>query len=122
VSKHTATPWKAQKPRGPQHAIDRKWEIVAPDPDGHGEMVVVGEHTGIECLTKENAEFIVRACNAHDNLLAACKAVLEHGTIWWQMSQSNNLPKWAMDLRDALMQARAAIAKAESLDTASPKS
>jgi len=55
---HTEGPWIAKEPRGQQHAIDRKWEIVAPIPKGGGEMVIVGEHTGIDCLTEANARLM----------------------------------------------------------------
>ena len=64
---HTPGPWKVQTPRGPQHAIDRKFEIVAPL-DG-GELVIVGEHTGIDCLKEANARLIAAA----PDLLAACE-------------------------------------------------
>jgi len=71
-TKHTPGPWKVQKPRGRQHAIDRQWEIVFPCKGG-GEQVVVGEHTGIDCLTEANAERIVQCCDSHDALLAALR-------------------------------------------------
>ena len=109
MSKHTPIPWIVQKPRGPQHAIDRKCEIVAPDPEGHGEMVIVGEHTGIECLTWDNAEFIVKAANCHDDLLDAldhCEKILNA----WFAFPGDDPGRRAMA---AVNKARAAIAKAE---------
>lgn len=48
---------------------------------------------------RANAEFIVRACNAHDDLLAACKKVVEH---------------FGDPACGALFGLRAAIAKAEA--------
>ena len=68
--KPTPGPWRAQKTRGKQHTIDRKWEIVAPI-NGGGEQVVVGEHSGIDCLTAPNARLIAAA----PDLLAACDMI-----------------------------------------------
>ena len=85
--------------------------------DSHG-LCVVSEKGVVADLEKSrtsaesseesraNAEFIVRACNSHDALLAACKALMtrfEHtGEAW-------------MD-DPAMVQARAVIAKAEGAD------
>jgi hypothetical protein len=71
--KHTPTPWKVQPTRGKQSAIDRKWEIVAPVEGG--ETVVVGEHTGVDCLKKAVAEHICRCVNMHDELVAALEEI-----------------------------------------------
>jgi hypothetical protein len=68
---HTPGPWRHQTPRGPQHAIDKKWEIVAPIESG--ELVIVGEHTGIDCLKESNARLIAAA----PELLEAAVALLE---------------------------------------------
>ena len=59
----------------------------------------------------ENAEFIVRACNSHDDLLAACNAVLE--TL--ENCKENDNPTEALALfsRDMRVTLRLAIAKAE---------
>ena len=64
---YTPGPWRVQKPRGHQHAIDRKWEIVAPL--DQGELVIIGEHTGIDCLRKDNARLIAAA----PDLLELCR-------------------------------------------------
>jgi len=71
MNKFTPGPWRAQKPRGHQHAIDRKWEIVAPQDSG--ELVIVGEHTGIDCLNQANALLIAAA----PDLFAALQDVVE---------------------------------------------
>jgi hypothetical protein len=64
-----------QKPLGPQHALYREWEIV--EQLDRGQQVVVGEHTGIDCLTKENADELVKRWNAHPELLAALEAICD---------------------------------------------
>lgn len=81
---HTPGPWKCQKAPRQQHAIDRKWEIVAPMTDG-GEQIIVGEHTGIDCLTEANARLIATA----PELLAALKAVIQyHAEGAWHMEET----------------------------------
>lgn len=102
---HTPGPWVAQPPRGHQHAIDRKREIVSPILGG-GELVVVGEHTGIDCLKEADAAFIVRACNSHYELLAALESAAESIE---QLVKVGRIPANNAGLRDA----RAAIAKAK---------
>jgi len=76
-TKHTPGPWTAQPPRGHQHAIDRKWEIVAKIPDG-GEFIVVGEHTGIDCLKESDARLIALA----PEMLEALQYISEGGESW----------------------------------------
>ena len=49
-----------------------------------------------------NADFIVKACNCHDELLGACKDIV----LWFKYSE-NSIP-------DALVKAEIAIANAES--------
>lgn len=57
--------------------------------------------------TDEDAAFIVRACNAHDDLLAACKALVDYrdraGALGFQLEKAD----------DYINQLRAAIAAAE---------
>lgn len=58
----TPSPWRVQATRG-----------------GGGESVVVGEHTGIDCLKRADADLIVRAVNSHPRFLALlthCVAML----------------------------------------------
>lgn len=71
-TKHTPTPWKVKgglhiekPPSGPQH--DR-------DPEQPVALVYTKELTSDALKTaKANADFIVSACNSHDDLLAMCK-------------------------------------------------
>jgi hypothetical protein len=63
---------------------------------------------------QESAAFIVRACNAHDDLLAACKkleAFDERIGKW--LARGNLEPMWYDDLLVAMDELRAAIAAAE---------
>ena len=73
-TKQTPTPWKLSifglyaddMPERIQFVVRREeWTRVA--------LVAAPDYLE----SKANAEFIVRACNSHDDLLAACKAMLE---------------------------------------------
>jgi len=60
-------------------------------------------------MPPENARFIVRACNAHDDLRAACRELVR----WDDGEDTEGLPDVFNRLEDIVCQARAAIAKAE---------
>ena len=68
---HTKTPWRIGKP-------SQMGSIVAdePVPEIRGSDAVshYGGHLIAESIAPRNAEFIVRACNAHDHLVALLKA------------------------------------------------
>lgn len=69
MSAHTPTPWReGNEPTG---------SIVADEPvpglDGSDDTDFYGGHLVAESVTPSNREFIVRACNAHDDLLAAAQ-------------------------------------------------
>lgn len=51
---------------------------------------------------RENQELIIRAVNAHDDMLAALKAIVQDNSYWWQEVGA-----------DVANQARAALEKAE---------
>ena len=76
--KHTPIPWFVCGGMGPKHI-----GIAAGRP-GFGTLIVDSfSETAKEKETERwwleqraNAEFIVQACNAHDNLLATCELVL----------------------------------------------
>lgn len=70
--KHTPGPWK--HPRTPQD-----YGIVGPEDERIATTYHQPVHAGRILTVAEqdaNAEFIVRACNAHDDLLAACEAAV----------------------------------------------
>ena len=95
-TEHTPTPWIYQKPRGPQHAISRDWEIVS-QIDGGCEMVVVGEHTGCDSLKKRDAEFIVTACNSYDALADALRNILNG----LRLGKDDDSPYWDATITNA---------------------
>lgn len=69
---HTPTPWTLEQ--GNEHCK----LFSANGPTG---WQFIGEiHTGHACNTdyRKNAEFIVRACNAHEELVKALQGVLHH--------------------------------------------
>lgn len=50
-----------------------------PENSGHKDKEYYGGNLIAESIwRKEDAEFIVRACNSHDALLKACKKALDH--------------------------------------------
>ena len=73
MSEHTSVPWTAH-----QMSV-RTWEIRGPDG-----LNVCRTYAGTlgtpyakpDTTIAANAEFIVRACNSHDELLEACKEAL----------------------------------------------
>lgn len=79
MAEHTKTPWKIGAPH-PNNAcayiVDADGREVATlyggsDPGGQNEM----GHWVRQPIRDANAAFIVRACNAHDELVAALKRV-----------------------------------------------
>lgn len=84
MSKHTPLPWKA----GELETSDGEIYIWTDAEDKFIASVKDEDDDGQDTLA--NAEFIVRACNCHEELLAACKAVAaaldriqQDGTIVW---------------------------------------
>jgi hypothetical protein len=63
---HTPTPWAHGS--GYEQS-ERGTYIYSKDP--HSGLIVAAEQDGTDCVLRpEDAEFIVRACNAHDALVA----------------------------------------------------
>lgn len=78
MDKHTPTPWwwGRDKKHGGAHNLN---SATRPDVDiaiggTSGFWLLEGIAGNVRARTKADAEFIVRACNSHDGLLAACKA------------------------------------------------
>lgn len=95
--KVTARPWGVIPPGGPQGAFPAIW-----NPDTG--RIVADRIFGDTDIA--NAEFIVRACNAHDALLAACEEAL--GVLHWYRRYGNQ-----GGIEYAIADATAAIAKAK---------
>jgi predicted ATPase len=104
----TPGPWKV-----------RGREIVHPKNDRGGTVVIGPDYKNADELNlniaietyrppkDEDMAFIVRACNAHDGLLAACKGLLD-------FIQTFNIGgEWCQDNYPAIKAARAVIAQAE---------
>ena len=68
---HTKTPWRVGSP-------NRMGSVVADEPvpeiGGSDAVAYYGGHLIAESIAPRNAEFIVRACNAHEQLVAAVAA------------------------------------------------
>ncbi len=73
-SKHTPVPWSVRDNENGTLVIN------ATEPDGSPcQPARINGNADDEVygpVTRANAEFIVRACNAHDDLLEACKAIV----------------------------------------------
>lgn len=69
--KHTATPWRIGMKPGPM--------IYGPQDEWIADLRI---ETNIPNENGHNAAFVVRACNAHEELLTACRKTLD---IWHRM-------------------------------------
>ncbi len=73
MTEHSSTPWRVGKNDGAVVCDD---ETLGPsDPMGRE---YYGGRVVCESAMPKNAEFITRACNAHDELRAACEAALQY--------------------------------------------
>ena len=66
-----------------------------------------GETIALGSSTEADAHFLVRAWNAHDDLLAACEAVVK-------VREALDIDQTWLKLDDAAQKARAAIKKAKA--------
>ena len=72
TTKHTPTPYIAGQNWHPMSENFMN-PIIAPPNGEQAVAVFPGENAEADC------EFVLQACNLHDELLAACKAVLDYG-------------------------------------------
>lgn len=102
-SMHTPTPWIVDYNGQSLEIAANPNESIAMvhNTDGPDDEIC----QGVPDLSMANAQFIVRACNAHDQLLEACKMALV------QIRQDNE--ERHADLRLTQQQVEAAIALAE---------
>ena len=101
MTKHTPTPWTADlggciTSSGLPIVTGRNGALLA--------TLAMNGHKGAA-----NADFIVRAVNAHDELVAALRRMMEQPT----MNPLNMTPEQRVELWAAHDQARAALAKAQ---------
>lgn len=68
---HTKTPWRIGKKTGMGSVVA---DEPVPEIGGSGDVEYYGGHMIAESIAPRNAEFIVRACNAYDPLVALLKA------------------------------------------------
>ena len=135
MAEHTELPWVAIE--GDTLSLDRQWgvsrylskedceEIDGDDATWPSRTEVIAEiMPGPPGLAEADAKFIAKACNSHDELLAACKAVLANETCAGAFRAAMNMdekfaddcPDYRLDCerdRDLFNQLTAAIAKAE---------
>ena len=112
-AKHTPGPWAIN----PIPTDDEGWEIEsAPgtNPSAHdlqGAEWIATVYDGTCDAPGPNAEFIVRACNAHAELLAACEAATKALRLVYK--QVGAEPKLVSNTNFALSKCCAAVAKAK---------
>ena len=77
TSKHTPGPWTVEETRDGMTIRDnrRRLEIVHNYPNGEGQQVIVGKHTGLDCLTEANAALIAAAPAMYEALQGALKNI-----------------------------------------------
>jgi hypothetical protein len=115
VSEHTPTPWCREWNQ------DGEYTGPGDDPPGYagewyetGEIIAAsedGDAARIGCIARDaDAEFVVRACNSHAALLAACKLMLAAQDRAKYMTDTPGF----FEILAASELARIAISKAES--------
>jgi hypothetical protein len=73
TSAHIRTPWHARLSECPGvYGGEQHWAILGPNASG----IIADVEGGLGAKSKANAEFIVRACNNHEELLTACRMSL----------------------------------------------
>ena len=75
MAEHTPGPWRfwaTKQGAGPS----QRWSITDDPQIVRAERTLVGSAQG-----RANAEFIVRACNSHDELLVVCEKAVEDCTL-----------------------------------------
>lgn len=86
MSTHTPGPWKVKPYLTPELDEDPMmvYEVIAGDLQERFDNLPVDENEeqaldDIHAENEANAAFIVRACNSHEAMLEALKAILDHG-------------------------------------------
>lgn len=98
-TQRTPTPWRLSE----QYSLTVEYKI--------GDYVAT--MCGLRDKAEANAAFIVRACNAHDELVAALEGTIDCLTVHELDCARDGLKNAERAARDALSAVRAAIAKAK---------
>ena len=84
---HTKTPWRVGAP-------SQMGSVVADEPvpeiKGSDAVQYYGGHLIAESIAPRNAEFIVLACNAHEQLVAALRETLAEAVHWYDASDEES--------------------------------
>lgn len=105
MSTHTPGPWEIDE-ESEDNAGQTALSITSDNRPGYICGIHCAEGVELDVIDRANAAFIVRACNAHGELVKALKMILKtHDPI-----ETDEI------MEDAREQARAAIAKAEGRD------
>lgn len=111
MAEHTPTPWIYIPNERFRPGTVLIWTSRGPGYGAVAELSGPNPYPDTVALHEANAEFIVRACNAHDDLLSAAKDLLEairaEGCVGWVFDEMRG-----MTARQAAT-LRAAIARAE---------
>lgn len=106
MTAHTHTPWVFEPgPQGDPDVPDA--DFIIAQQDGLGEVVATVVGPCQSGTPEGNAEFIVRACNAHDQLLACLKEAVAS----WELADMDETDD--SEAGEAMAEWKAAIAKAE---------
>jgi hypothetical protein len=104
---HTKTPWRIGNKTGMGSVVA---DEPVPEIRGSGDVEYYGGHLIAESIAPRNAEFIVRACNAHAKLVAALRKAED------ALASCYNVNDWpgdgTSDQDAALADVRAALAAA----------
>lgn len=105
---HTPVPWHIEEDGDALWIHDALNATIADVPPS---MVMMdGGDYELTDEDRANAEFIVRACNAHDDLLAACEQALAYFAVIEKANRGKTWPAHSEKVNADIM--RAAIAKA----------
>lgn len=101
-TKHTPTPWTAEPSAAHYEILCGRGAESVPHATQVANVLMIGERRE---ACRANADFIIRACNAHDELVAALRGLIE--TAEWAVPDTRE-----KGLHGVIADARAALAKA----------
>lgn len=119
TARHTELPWRYAKdePAGCRVEISNDAGVLIAEVLNFDDFPCLDQHDDVEqkCIAidaeaQANAEFIVRACNSHDELLTALRWMVKQEV---ETCASGDCGNYDCELMPSMIAARAAIAKAE---------